>query len=91
MIEISKFAGLYSFILVARYLTTAQFMGNGFLKAQGYQKSLMFDPQKPAESLSKIANAIAKRQFALNIDSGTYIKPAVTYMQVTIYIILFLM
>lgn len=40
-------------VIRQRYLTTAQFVGNGFLKSQGYPKTAMFDPSKPAESLSK--------------------------------------
>ncbi|XP_049858899.1 uncharacterized protein LOC126353822 [Schistocerca gregaria] len=64
-----------------RYLTTAQFMGNGFLKAQGYPKSVMFDPARPSESLTRIVNAVFKKQFGLKIDSATYIKPAVAYLQ----------
>lgn len=36
-----------------RYLATAQYVGNGFLKSQGYPKSVMFDSVKPAESLSR--------------------------------------
>ncbi|KAG8256539.1 hypothetical protein J6590_065803 [Homalodisca vitripennis] len=58
-----------------------QFMGNGFLKAQGYSKAVMFDPTRPSESLSLLANAIFKRQFGLKVNSGVYIKPAVAYVQ----------
>lgn len=36
-----------------RYLATAQFVGNSFLKSQGYPKSVMFDPTKPTESLAR--------------------------------------
>lgn len=36
-----------------RYLTTAQFVGNSFLKSQGYPRSVMFDANKPAESISR--------------------------------------
>lgn len=64
-----------------RYLTTAQFVGNGFLKAQGYSKAVLFDPARPSESLSLMANAILKRNFGLKVNSATYIKPAVAYVQ----------
>lgn len=64
-----------------RYLATIQFVGNGFLKAQGYHKAQLFDPARPAESLSHLANAVFKRQFGLKVNSGTYIKPAVSYIQ----------
>lgn len=59
-----------------------QFIGNGFLKAQGYSKAVLFDPARPAESLSLLANAVFKRQFGLKVNSSTYIKPAVAYIQV---------
>lgn len=65
-----------------RYLATMQLMGNGFLQSQGYSKAVMFDPARPAESLSSLANAVFKRQFGLKINSEVYIKPAVTYVQV---------
>ena len=37
-----------------RYMVTAQFIGNSFLKAQGFPKSVMFEPSRPAESLSRL-------------------------------------
>lgn len=37
-----------------RYLTTAQFVGNSFLKSQGFPKSMMFDATRPAESISRL-------------------------------------
>ncbi|XP_069695757.1 uncharacterized protein [Periplaneta americana] len=64
-----------------RYLATLQFVGNGFLKAQGYHKGQLFDSARPAESLSHLINAVFKRQFGLKVNSGTYIKPAVSYIQ----------
>lgn len=64
-----------------RYLATAQFVGNNFLKAQGYPKATHFDPARPAESLSMLANAVFKRHFGLKVNSATYIKPAVAYIQ----------
>ena len=59
-----------------------QFVGNGFLKAQGYHKGQLFDPARPAESLSHLINAVFKRQFGLKVNSATYIKPATAYIQV---------
>ncbi|XP_058797901.1 uncharacterized protein LOC131668073 [Phymastichus coffea] len=64
-----------------RYLSTAQFVGNSFLKSQGYPKTVMFDTAKPVESLSRLANAVAKRHLHMKIDSILYIKPAVAYIQ----------
>lgn len=36
-----------------RYLNTVQFVGNTFLKSQGYPKAVMFEPARPTESLSR--------------------------------------
>lgn len=59
-----------------------QFVGNGFLKAQGYHKGQLFDPARPAESLTHLVNAVFKRQFGLKVNSATYIRPAIAYIQV---------
>ncbi|XP_076295091.1 uncharacterized protein LOC143216149 [Lasioglossum baleicum] len=64
-----------------RYLNTAQFVGNSFLKSQGFPKSAMFDAIRPVESLSRLVNAIAKRHLGMKIDSSQYIRPAVAYVQ----------
>ncbi|CAH0390758.1 unnamed protein product [Bemisia tabaci] len=64
-----------------RYLATLQFIGNGFLKSQGYARAAMFDPARPAESLSFLADAVFKRQFGLKVNSAKYIRPAVAYVQ----------
>lgn len=64
-----------------RYMQTAQFVGNSFLKSQGYPKSVMFEPSRPAESLSRLVNAVAMRHLNMKIDSYKYIKPAVAYIQ----------
>lgn len=67
-----------------RYLSTTQFIMNGFLKSQGYSKAAQFDSARPAESLSFLADAVFKRQFGLKVNSATYIKPAIAYLQVCI-------
>lgn len=67
-----------------RYLSTTQFIMNGFLKSQGYSKAAQFDQARPAESLSFLADAVFKRQFGLKVNSATYIKPAIAYIQVRI-------
>ncbi|OAD56523.1 hypothetical protein WN48_03210 [Eufriesea mexicana] len=64
-----------------RYLSTVQFVGNGFLKSQGFPKSAMFDSTRPVESLSRLVNAVGKRHLGMKMDSLQYIKPAVAYIQ----------
>ncbi|XP_067210027.1 uncharacterized protein [Linepithema humile] len=64
-----------------RYLTTAQFIGNSFLKSQGFPKTMMFDATRPTESLSRLANGIAKRYLNMNIDTSKYVRPAIAYFQ----------
>lgn len=38
-----------------RYLTAVQYIGNSFLKSQGFPKTMMFDTARPTESLTKLA------------------------------------
>ncbi|XP_076376749.1 uncharacterized protein LOC143259218 [Megalopta genalis] len=64
-----------------RYLNTAQFVGNSFLKSQGFPKTAMFDAMRPVESLSRLVNAVATRHLGMKIDSSQYIRPAVAYVQ----------
>ncbi|XP_014487465.1 PREDICTED: uncharacterized protein LOC106751149 [Dinoponera quadriceps] len=64
-----------------RYLSTAQFVGNSFLKSQGFPKSAMFDAQRPADSLSRLANMLARKYLSMNIDSSLYVRPAIAYFQ----------
>ncbi|KAG7189942.1 hypothetical protein KM043_006103 [Ampulex compressa] len=64
-----------------RYVSTAQFVGNSFLKSQGFPKAAMFDSSRPTESMSRLVNAVAKRHLGMKIDSSQYIKPAVAYIQ----------
>ncbi|XP_017889842.1 uncharacterized protein LOC108630832 isoform X2 [Ceratina calcarata] len=64
-----------------RYLNTIQFVGNSFLKSQGFPKSAMFDSMRPIESLSRLINAVGKRHLGMKIDSSQYIKPAVAYIK----------
>ena len=64
-----------------RYLNTAQFVGNSFLKSQGFPKAAMFDAIRPVESLSRLVNAVAKRHLGMSVDSLQYIKPAIAYVQ----------
>ncbi|XP_054006528.1 uncharacterized protein LOC128891214 [Hylaeus anthracinus] len=64
-----------------RYLNTVQFVGNSFLKSQGFPKMAMFDAMRPMESLCRTIDAIAKRHLSMKVDSSQYIKPAVAYVQ----------
>ncbi|EFN89546.1 hypothetical protein EAI_00724 [Harpegnathos saltator] len=64
-----------------RYLSTAQFIGNSFLKSQGFPKSVMFDAQRPTESLTRLANMLGRKYLNMNIDSSQYIRPAIAYFQ----------
>ncbi|EZA52559.1 hypothetical protein DMN91_002341 [Ooceraea biroi] len=64
-----------------RYLTTAQYVGNSFLKSQGFPKTMMFDATRPTESLTRLANAIAKKYLNMKIDSSQYVRPAIAYFQ----------
>lgn len=65
-----------------RYLDTVQVVCNSFLKAQGYPKETLIDLNRPAESISALANAVFKKQFDLSVNSETYVRPAILYLQV---------
>lgn len=54
-----------------RYLSTAQFVGNSFLKSQGFSKSVMFDAQRPTESLSRLALDDGARPYDIAFASQT--------------------
>ncbi|XP_035739648.1 uncharacterized protein LOC118449319 isoform X1 [Vespa mandarinia] len=64
-----------------RYMTTIQFVGNSFLKSQGYPRSVMFDANKPAESISRLLNVAARKHLNMKIDSSQYVGPAIAYIQ----------
>lgn len=54
-------------IIQQRYLTTAQFVGNSFLKSQGFPKTAMFDATRPADSLSRFNMMIFIRKNNISI------------------------
>ncbi|XP_013114285.1 uncharacterized protein LOC106092077 [Stomoxys calcitrans] len=62
-----------------KYFQTAQFMFNGFLKAQGYPKSTFFDANRPTETISNLLDHVAKHHLNVKIQSRQYVKPAVGY------------
>ncbi|XP_076235577.1 uncharacterized protein LOC143179979 [Calliopsis andreniformis] len=64
-----------------RYLNTAQFVGNSFLKSQGFPKSAMFDAMRPVDSLSRVVDAVTRRHLGMHFDSSQYIRPAMAYIQ----------
>ncbi|KAI4503723.1 hypothetical protein M0802_001126 [Mischocyttarus mexicanus] len=64
-----------------RYLTTVQFVGNSFLKSQGYPRSVMFDANKPTESISRLLNVAARKHLNMKINSSQYVRPAIAYIQ----------
>lgn len=41
-----------------RYLMAMQYVGNSFLKSQGFPKTMMFDSTRPTESLTRLACVI---------------------------------
>lgn len=65
-----------------RYIANLKYVGNSFLKSQGYSKSVYFDPTRPTDSFILITDALFKRYFGLKVTSGKYVKPAVSYIQV---------
>lgn len=69
-------------VFYLRYIANLKYVGNSFLKSQGYSKSVYFDPTRPTDSFILITDAVFKRHFGLKVNSGKYVKPAVSYIQV---------
>jgi len=57
-------------------------VANNFLQSQGYPRSALFDPARPAETLSALADTMLQRTVGIQVNSITYVKPAVSYIQV---------
>lgn len=65
----------------SRYLASAQHFINSFLKANGFPRSTFFDPSRPTETLTALANHVAKVHLGYKIDAKQYVKPAVEYIK----------
>ncbi|XP_077288320.1 uncharacterized protein LOC143912805 [Arctopsyche grandis] len=64
-----------------RYLTSGQFVVNGFLKSQGFPKHAMFQPTKFSESISNVVNYVLMKYLNTPTDVSVYVKPAVNYVK----------
>lgn len=62
-------------------VATVQFFMNNFLKSYGIPKHALFDPTRPAETLTALANYLPKRYIGIKFNSAPYIVPAVNYVQ----------
>ncbi|KAJ8968181.1 hypothetical protein NQ314_002440 [Rhamnusium bicolor] len=69
-----------------QYLTSAQYFINSFLKGQGFPKTTLFNPARPTESISALANYVAQKYFEVKIESKGYVKSAVKYVQDLIHL-----
>lgn len=85
-IATSKMTTAISYIanpkLQKKYLASAQQFINSFLKANGFPKSTLFDPSRPVETLTALANYVSRQYMDYKIDAKQYVKPAVEYAQV---------
>lgn len=68
--------------LQKKYLASAQQFINSFLKANGFPKSTLFDPTRPVETLTALANYVSREYMGYKIDAKQYVKPAVEYAKV---------
>ncbi|EFA10266.1 hypothetical protein TcasGA2_TC012466 [Tribolium castaneum] len=64
-----------------KYLTTFQHFINSLIKSQGYPKAALFDPSRPTETITALANHFAKETLHMKISSKQYVKPFVEYVQ----------
>ncbi|XP_032523401.2 uncharacterized protein LOC116774764 [Danaus plexippus] len=67
-----------------RYLSTVQYVLNGFLSSQGLPKNTHFNMKKPEESITVLSNYIAKKYLDVNTDVSSYVKSAVDYVKQTL-------
>ncbi|CAH0554477.1 unnamed protein product [Brassicogethes aeneus] len=67
--------------LSRQYLAAGPFFVNSYLHSNGFPKSVNLDLNKPTESISNIANHIAKKYIGVKISSKQYVKPVVVYVQ----------
>lgn len=65
-----------------KYLASAQQFINSFLKANGFPKSTLFDPARPAETLTALAGYVSKEYLGYKVDAKQYVRPAVEYAKV---------
>lgn len=62
------------------YLNTAKFIINNFLLGQNIPASAFFDPARPVDSITNLANYIMLKHFDQKVDSRKYVEPAVEYV-----------
>ncbi|KAM3957989.1 uncharacterized protein ACR2FA_008031 [Aphomia sociella] len=67
-----------------RYLSSAQYILNGFLDTQGLPKSTHFNMKRPSESLTSLINYVLKRYLDMDTDVSGYVEPAVVYIKQTL-------
>ncbi|CAH0721059.1 unnamed protein product, partial [Brenthis ino] len=67
-----------------RYLSSAQYIINGFLDSQGLPKNIHFDMKKPEKSITKLANYASRKFFDMDTDVSEYVNPAIEYMKQTL-------
>ncbi|CAH0401565.1 unnamed protein product [Chilo suppressalis] len=67
-----------------RYLSTTQYILNGFMDTQGLPKEIHFDMKKPDKSFVKLINYALKKYMDIHTDVSGYIKPAMDYLKQTI-------
>lgn len=72
---------LFFSVLLCRYIGTAQLMFNGFLKSQGFPQNVLFDPQRPSETISNLLDYIARQHLHTKLSTIVYVKPAVSYVK----------
>ncbi|XP_044734731.1 uncharacterized protein LOC123297072 isoform X2 [Chrysoperla carnea] len=67
-----------------KYFTNVMFLTNGFLKARGYPKQVLFDTNRPTESISAFLSYFTKKYFSYKMDFTEYVRPIVNYVEALI-------
>ncbi|KAJ0170903.1 hypothetical protein K1T71_013675 [Dendrolimus kikuchii] len=66
------------------YITTSQYVVNGFIDTQGFPKSTHFNVNKPEKSITALLNYVLKKYLDIDTDVYEYVKPAVEYIKDTL-------
>ncbi|KAG5866258.1 hypothetical protein JTB14_005064 [Gonioctena quinquepunctata] len=65
------------------YFSSGHFLLNSYLNSLGFPQTTLFDPARPVETISALANHVAKIYFDFPIQSKEYVQSAVSYVQVS--------
>ncbi|KAK9892900.1 hypothetical protein WA026_022579 [Henosepilachna vigintioctopunctata] len=82
VLRMGKFLEQYSDPkMYEEYLQMGVYMVNGYLRKQGYPKTVTLNMNTPVQSLSSITNFFSEKYLGTKIDSKYYIEPVISYIR----------